>query len=396
MYKQKIPSASITSIFPQAGSIATGNATQKNGLSFSAGSSGAQAHLGEDPRRNATGFSHSAESSFPVDKFQAKKKQVSGEGVGSRASFQEDQQTKQQAKFSSTQESQSLIPNLPSTPVEITSNVNSHSEPKTFPEKNIAYIPTNPIQNKQHHAGELGVQSASVPFIDTQSPQVNIPQIHNIAPAFPNNLSNQLVQDPWGTRASGLSTSLGGGRPSSDQTQNADPYPLAPKSFDPVEQTRQMAQAFEDIVKNKLSKVDELIIALTEKQESQQKMSNGVSTQSLKSNNSIINAIINPEVSGEAYPRVSGEAYPRVSGEARTQGSDDGLKTLTGKKTTRNKKTYYNITDSMWGDIRTKYSELPEGYRGKTFSDGEIFYVEHKNKKIVLDGKGLLKILNSK
>lgn len=62
----------------------------------------------------------------------------------------------------------------------------------------------------------------------------------------------------------------------------------------------------------------------------------------------------------------------------------------------RSKRTYYKITDTMWNEVKNRFTEIPEEYKSKTYSDGVDYYIEHKNKKIILDGKALLKVLNNK
>ena len=62
------------------------------------------------------------------------------------------------------------------------------------------------------------------------------------------------------------------------------------------------------------------------------------------------------------------------------------------------KKTYLEISDRMWNDLVSSgpFSDMPDDYRDKIYSDGVDHYVEFKGKKIPLDGKALLKILSLK
>ena len=62
----------------------------------------------------------------------------------------------------------------------------------------------------------------------------------------------------------------------------------------------------------------------------------------------------------------------------------------------RTKKTYYNINDSMWLDIKNKYPDLIDNYKNQTYSDGTDYYIDIKNKKNLLDNKLILKLLNKK
>lgn len=65
-------------------------------------------------------------------------------------------------------------------------------------------------------------------------------------------------------------------------------------------------------------------------------------------------------------------------------------------KETRTKRTYYKVTDTMWSDIKTKFTELPDSYKELSYSDGKDYFIDFKNKKTLLDNKLLLRIINMK
>jgi hypothetical protein len=65
-------------------------------------------------------------------------------------------------------------------------------------------------------------------------------------------------------------------------------------------------------------------------------------------------------------------------------------------KEIRTKRTYYKVTDTMWNDIKTKFTELPDSYKELSYSDGKDYFIDFKNKKTLLDNKLLLRIINMK
>lgn len=120
---------------------------------------------------------------------------------------------------------------------------------------------------------------------------------------------------------------------------------------------------FENLVRDKLSKLDEVLLALQEKQD-------------------LMNSYIKDKPNLLDSANVNKNNVPVINTKL--------------DKVVRSKKTYYNITDNMWNEIKTTYPELPDTYRVKTYSDGTQYYIDAKNKKIPLDNKALLKILNMK
>ena len=50
----------------------------------------------------------------------------------------------------------------------------------------------------------------------------------------------------------------------------------------------------------------------------------------------------------------------------------------------------------MWEDLKVKFKEFPDELKSKVYSDGVDYFVDMQNKKMLLDNKLLLKILNKK
>jgi hypothetical protein len=117
---------------------------------------------------------------------------------------------------------------------------------------------------------------------------------------------------------------------------------------------------FEMLVRDKLGKIDEILIALKDKQD----------------------AMMGSEVGGVQ----TGLKAPPA----------DYRPIEIDKKQPRSKRTYYPITTNMWQDVKGKFPDLPEDIKPKVFSDGENYYIDTKNKKTLLDNKALLKLLNKK
>lgn len=128
---------------------------------------------------------------------------------------------------------------------------------------------------------------------------------------------------------------------------------------------------FETLVKDKLGRIDEILVALKEKQDAFALQHRS-------------------EPTPQSTPAPIFFPTPAPNTAINLTPVQDTAKQV------RTKKTYYNITDSMWMDVKTKYPELPDSCRAGTFSDGTNYYVENKNKKLLLDNKTLLKILNKK
>ena len=73
-------------------------------------------------------------------------------------------------------------------------------------------------------------------------------------------------------------------------------------------------------------------------------------------------------------------------------------KAATKSPIVRTKRSYYPITETMWGggDLKAKFIEFPHEMKSKVFSDGESYYVETQYKKNLLNNNLLLKLLNNK
>jgi hypothetical protein len=122
---------------------------------------------------------------------------------------------------------------------------------------------------------------------------------------------------------------------------------------------------FETLVRERLGKIDEVLLLLKEKQETMNKPIEV--TQEKQAPQQIPQSFLQPK--------------PKIE---------------KADKAPRSKRTYYNITENMWGEVRSRFPDLPEEFKTKTYSDGTEFYVESKNKKLMLDNKTVLKILNQK
>jgi hypothetical protein len=116
---------------------------------------------------------------------------------------------------------------------------------------------------------------------------------------------------------------------------------------------------FEYLVKEKLGKIDDILVALKEKQDALT-----TETENLKKNP-------NPVI---PTPTPTFVVEP--------------------EKKKRTKKSYYTVTDNMWDIVKQKFPDLSDKYRKDTYSDGTDYYVDIKNKKTFLDNKCVLKLLN--
>ena len=126
------------------------------------------------------------------------------------------------------------------------------------------------------------------------------------------------------------------------------------------ERLKEEEDNFKTLVKDKLSKLDDFMINLKDKQDQ------------------LFNQKISTPIIVESQQNVQ-QHQP-----------------LLEKKTTRVKKTYYPISDTMWQEIKSSYTDIPDSYKSKMYSDGTSFYAELKGKKTLLDGKAYLKIINNK
>ena len=203
-------------------------------------------------------------------------------------------------------------------------NIPSGSITSVFPKSNQAH-PTNP----NHQQNQLDSSKCFVSQVETPNPNYS-GNIHQILP------KSEITNNP--------------------------------------EEVKHISLEFEQLVKEKLGKIDEILIALKEKQQGP-------------------NEIKYQEPQHLAPPPVNHQIPIQQPAIPVTAPVFNIQKT---EKVSKGKKTYYNITDNMWTELKNKYTELPDEFRTKTFSDGTNYYVEMKNKKILLDGKGLLKLLNTK
>ena len=132
---------------------------------------------------------------------------------------------------------------------------------------------------------------------------------------------------------------------------------------------------FEVMVKDKFSKVDEILMLLKEKQDVL--LTAHTEKQQLQNDH---HANQNPNLMPSQPQEISGNRneQPVISGKLRT------------------KRTYYPITETMWENVKSSYPDLPESAKSSIFSDGVGYFLESKNKKIELDNKAVLKLLNKK
>jgi len=127
-------------------------------------------------------------------------------------------------------------------------------------------------------------------------------------------------------------------------------------------QYEELKNYFSTTLTEKLSKIDDLIILLNEKQDKTK-----------------INTM---------------EIVPTTTTVANVAATECGGGELLQQKTKRAKKTYFRITDQIWIKVKENFPELTEKDKVNVYSDGEIFYYDLGGKKIKLDNKCYLKILN--
>lgn len=133
------------------------------------------------------------------------------------------------------------------------------------------------------------------------------------------------------------------------------PQQLTPQQIDEKPKDEDL---FKDMVKERLAKIDEFLVIIKEKQDQLNQTSASVPTQQPA------NTVIPQLQKKESKPR--------------------------------SKRTYYKINDTMWNDIKSSFVDLADHYKNNAYSDGTSYYIEHRGKKVLLDGKGYLKILNDK
>lgn len=139
------------------------------------------------------------------------------------------------------------------------------------------------------------------------------------------------------------------------------------------EEYKKMKTELEGMFNEKFSKLDEMLMLLKESNAKQNEIQKQVSNQ------------VNPN-QGTAHLQNMSFIQPKPN----------VIETTIKEKQPRTKRTYYPITEMMWGEVKAKFVDLPDEYRSKTFSDGVDFFIEMQNKKNLLDNRLLLKILNKK
>jgi ElaB/YqjD/DUF883 family membrane-anchored ribosome-binding protein len=120
---------------------------------------------------------------------------------------------------------------------------------------------------------------------------------------------------------------------------------------------KKMKEDFENVLKEKLVKVDEFMNEIKERQDKLEKNTSEKLSQKV-----------------ENVPVIKQNATEKQ----------------------RTKKTYYSISESMWNEVKSRMPELPDNYKNQLYSDGVDVYVNEKNKKSLLDTKMLLKLINKK
>ncbi len=133
---------------------------------------------------------------------------------------------------------------------------------------------------------------------------------------------------------------------------------------------------FERIVREKLDKLDNVLLSLKEKQD-------GISEIKLESKN------LPPKVIESNLLNV-GQTIPNIIQNVPNQLN---VGQIIPKRT---KRSYYPITDNMWNDVQVKFPDIPLDIKQKIYSDGLDYFVDTKNKKSLLNNKIILKLLNKK
>ena len=137
------------------------------------------------------------------------------------------------------------------------------------------------------------------------------------------------------------------------------------------EENVKLREEFENLVKTKLGKMDEVLTYLKDKYEG---VSNEIKTIS-SSNNNYQENILN---------------------HLNKKNENEVSNMKVNEKKQRSKKSYYKITDNMWTDVKTKFPDFPDNMKDNVYSNGDEFYVDVKNKKTLIDNKTILKILSKK
>ena len=130
------------------------------------------------------------------------------------------------------------------------------------------------------------------------------------------------------------------------------------------QEKNEIGEDFQKLINEKVGKIDEILIAIQSKQDEMQ----------VKFDKPI------DIPSGVATGAATGIADVRMGVEPK-----------------KKKRSYYNITDSMWKQVADNFPELCEKkFKSKVMSDGESFYVNLNKTKKLLDNKLYLKLLNDK
>jgi hypothetical protein len=139
------------------------------------------------------------------------------------------------------------------------------------------------------------------------------------------------------------------------------------------EENIKLREEFENLVKTKLGKMDEVLTYLKDKYEG---VSSEIKTISSANNNYQQNILNHLNKKNENENEVSNVKL--------------------NEKKQRTKKSYYKITDNMWTDVKSKFPDFPDNMKDSVYSNGDEFYVDVKNKKTLIDNKAILKILSKK
>ena len=191
----------------------------------------------------------------------------------------------------------------------------------------------------------------------------------------------------------------------SQQEQSKTPNQIQVETKNSTEEYKKINTEFENLIKEKLGKIDEILISIKEKQNLQiqtqqtQQITPSVPLPPQQQPNHMFYTQIpmnNPLTSFNTQAFNSATPQGIISEVKEVKEKDTKVEVKSTEKKKGKKSTYYPITDNMWIDLKEKYHDLPDNHRSKVVSDGEQYYIQIKNKKILLDGKGLLKLLNTK
>lgn len=167
--------------------------------------------------------------------------------------------------------------------------------------------------------------------------------------------------------------------------------------------SKRVSEEFECLIKEKLGKIDEIMLALKEIQDAKNVLP-PLTPSLVKEQESWKSTglpIVNQETDNgreinrfQASSGGAGKRDPNSNSFNNIQPYDtDNMLT---KKRTRFKRSYYPVTENKWNELKTAFSELTDEHKKLVFSDGEKNYIELKNKKVELNYKAILKLLSKK